>query len=149
LVLISSTSNGYIFANFEKEQSFDIPKFNHFIWYGSKIPEKYLINIRTYLKNMDYQIFLWIDTEIEEIRRRLDNTNIKVKDISSLTMINDVAMKYESIIAKADIMRLEIVYQYGGIYTDIDSIWHLFLLYFFQSSKVSIHISKKFCFTCF
>ena len=40
------TISDYVFPSFEKENEFDIPKIIHFIWFGSKIRDKYLKNIR-------------------------------------------------------------------------------------------------------
>lgn len=71
----------------------------HIIWLGSKVPIKYLNNIRSYEKL--YNVQLWTEP-IQMINEELFN---RAKDYA----------------LKADIMRLEILMQYGGLYTDIDS----------------------------
>lgn len=46
------------------------------------------------------------------------------KAIDKLTMINrDLYEKEWTLFGKADIARLEILYQYGGMYVDADSVW--------------------------
>jgi len=90
------------------------------------------------LKNTDYKIYLWLSQNVSEIRRNLSDTpTIKVQDITRLDFINSKAMKHESVIAKADMMRYEIVFQFGGIYTDVDSISVRKFPSIFQQSFVS------------
>lgn len=73
----------------------------HFIWLGSPLPPKYKRNIQTY-KNFGYPVKVWTEPLPEMINRRAFD-----------------AMR--SWAGKADIMRLEILYRMGGIYTDVDS----------------------------
>ena len=98
-------------------KSHSVEKNIHFIWIGSIIPDKYITNIKTYINNnSNYKIYLWVshDTIIE---------NVNVKNISELDIINkkeyNMVSHYGS---KADILRYEIIYNFGGIYCDIDSI---------------------------
>ena len=73
----------------------------HMIWIGSPIPKKYQANIKTY-KDLGYRVEVWRRPPPRMVNREL----------------------YERVIPyalKADIMRLEILYQNGGIYVDIDS----------------------------
>lgn len=71
----------------------------HIIWLGSKVPEKYKKNIRSYEKF--YDVKLWTNP---------------------IEMINgDLFNRAKHYALKADIMRLELLMQYGGLYTDIDS----------------------------
>lgn len=72
----------------------------HMIWIGSELPTKYTKNILSYEKN-GYIVKLWTKPP------RLKNRNIYN------------AMKTWA--GKADVMRLEILYQEGGLYVDIDS----------------------------
>jgi inositol phosphorylceramide mannosyltransferase catalytic subunit len=83
-----------------------IPKIIHQIWVGPhKIPEKSLQFIRK-IKELhpDYEYRLWCNDDLTE-----DN-------FSNLAYINMT----KSYAQKADIMRYEILYRYGGIYLDID-----------------------------
>ena len=73
----------------------------HMIWLGSPLPPKYRKNINTYEK-FGYKVKLWTKPIKNMINRKLYD-----------------AMKTYA--GKADVLRLEILYQQGGIYTDTDS----------------------------
>lgn len=73
----------------------------HFIWLGSPIPYRYDRNIKTFIKK-GYDVKVWTEP---------------IKD-----MINrDLFDNAKSYALKADILRLEILYQEGGIYCDVDA----------------------------
>jgi len=84
-----------------------IPKIIHQIWIG---PNRIPINmIKTWKdKHPEFEHILWNE---EEIKKR--NMEFKCQK-----RINEI----EEWCGKADIMRLEILYKYGGIYIDADSI---------------------------
>lgn len=73
----------------------------HMIWLGSPLPEKYQRNIMTY-ENQGYRVKLWTKPITKMINKKLYDS-----------------MKTWA--GKADVLRLEILYQHGGIYTDVDS----------------------------
>lgn len=73
----------------------------HMIWIGSPLPQRYKRNIQSYTRQR-YKVRIWTEPPQNMVNKRL----------------YDAAKTYA---LKADIMRLEIIYQYGGIYTDIDS----------------------------
>jgi hypothetical protein len=84
-----------------------IPKILHQIWIGSKPAPTNLM--KTWKeKHPDFEYILWTEKEIEA--RRLQ-----------LTCIDKINMIPE-INGKADIIRWEILYQYGGYFVDADSI---------------------------
>ena len=99
-----------IFYTFKKISGFTnnnkIPKIIHQIWVGpNPLPEK-SINFIKRIKELHptFEYRLWTD-----------------KDLTSHNFINiDYINKTQSYAQKADIMRLEILYNYGGIYLDID-----------------------------
>lgn len=96
------------------KESVTLPKKIHFIWIGNKIPEKYISNIKSYVNhNKKYEIILWTDDE------KLSIDGIKTKIIDTKNLYFHQEKNYA---AKADILRYEIIYNYGGIYCDIDSI---------------------------
>ena len=71
----------------------------HLIWLGSDVPEKYQKNIASYAES--YNVTLWT---------------------KPINLINqDLFDRAKSYALKADIMRLELLMKYGGLYTDIDS----------------------------
>lgn len=95
--------NGEIGLYIRNVLSKDEPKkpIVHMIWLGSDLPEKYRGNIRTY-ESHGYKVKLWTEP---------------MKGMRHIKLFN--AMKTWA--GKADILRLEILYKYGGIYTDTDS----------------------------
>jgi len=99
-----------------------MPKLLHFIWIGSNLPEKYIANINTYItNNPGYEIWIWHDdnTNAEKI------TNLqkcKMQNINQVKFVNASGIeKMKNWAGKADIIRYEIIYNYGGMYTDVDS----------------------------
>ena len=104
------------------ERQYNIPLKIHFIWLGSFLPEKYKENILTYKTyNLDYEINLWTDCEP---LISLNNLNgIHIRDVNSLKMNNRDLFDSETNYGfKSDILRYEVVYTEGGIYTDTDSV---------------------------
>lgn len=83
-----------------------IPKTIHQIWVGDKpLPEFYKKLTKTWQSmHPDWQYILWTD-----------------KEINSLTLYNEnLYKKAKSNREKANIARYEILYQFGGVYVDID-----------------------------
>lgn len=105
----------------------------HFIWIGSIIKKKYVETIINCKKiNKNYDIYLWIDEKsLNEIYiNLLNNNNIIIKNYiitftndDDFKLINTYINSHPNYGFKADILRYYIVYKYGGIYSDIDSIW--------------------------
>jgi hypothetical protein len=80
-----------------------IPKIVHFIWIGPD-PCPYEENINSYrLYNPDWDIKLWDNDNLPEIFNK---------------WLYD---KMTSWAGKADVLRLEILYNHGGLYVDVDS----------------------------
>jgi hypothetical protein len=88
-----------------------IPPKIHFIWIGGEFKESYTYGIRSAQLNTRCQIFLHTDNPSIDIPgvivKLITPPEIKVKYIAHLT----------------DIIRLEILYREGGIYSDLDCIW--------------------------
>ena len=104
------------------ERSYHVPAKIHFIWLGSFIPDKYKNNILTYVKNnRQHEVYLWTDHIASVTPHNV--SGIIVRDVQPLHMFNrnlfDSEWNYGH---KSDILRYEIVYQEGGIYTDTDSV---------------------------
>ena len=81
-----------------------IPKIMHFIWLGSnKIPDIYLLYIESWLKNHhDWTFAFWNDYNIPQLFNQ------------------EFFDKAETMAMKADILRYELLYFYGGVYVDCD-----------------------------
>ena len=82
-----------------------IPRILHMIWIGPE-PFPFEKNLETYKKcNPDWKIMFWTDKNIP----KLQNAAI-YKEIPSIVYAT-----------KADLLRIELLYKYGGIYVDADS----------------------------
>lgn len=82
-----------------------IPRTFHQIWVGSKpFPEKYKIWQKTWQSIPGWTYRLWTD-----------------KDVENYPLINrDAYYKEKNLGARADILRIEILYNEGGVYVDTD-----------------------------
>lgn len=82
-----------------------IPKKLHFIWVGGPLPEKFKPFIRRWKQlHPKWEFKLWTD-----------------KDINTFPWINKKAFDTATNLGmKSDIWRYEILYQYGGVYLDVD-----------------------------
>jgi len=84
-----------------------IPKIIHQIWIGDKpAPTKFMDTWRE--KHPEYEYIRWNEDELKK-RNFISELSNKVDEM-------------EEICGKADILRWEILYKYGGIYIDADSI---------------------------
>ena len=84
-----------------------IPKIIHQIWIGPKPrPVKFMDTFR--YKHPDFEYILWTESEMERRGFKLEN--------------QDAYDRMTEWCGKADILRWEILYRYGGIYQDADSV---------------------------
>jgi len=113
----------------------EIEKNIHFIWLGSVIPQEYLTNIVNWSQiNPEFKPFLWVDrhyspnSSISKDLVAQNGIELKYiyaeKDLQTLTSsnffkvwFNEQAPLYS---IAADILRLAILYLYGGVYSDCD-----------------------------
>ena len=71
---------------------------------------------------LDYTIYLWVDHTPHSFK---EAPNLKIKNINEeLWMNEDLLDACTNYAMKSDILRLEIVYIYGGIYVDVDATAH-------------------------
>lgn len=85
-----------------------IPPIIHFIWLGSPIPEKVAVNIKSWKDlHPGWTIKIWMDKEAEQFPWSSAHSQQAFQS----------ALNYAE---KADIFRYEILYQFGGIYSDTD-----------------------------
>jgi Mannosyltransferase OCH1 and related enzymes len=81
-----------------------IPKIVHQIWLGGKVPEIYLNWMSSWANLHGWTYKLWMD-----------------EDVKTLSMHNrDLYDKTKNVGEKSDILRLEILLKYGGVYVDTD-----------------------------
>jgi mannosyltransferase OCH1-like enzyme len=82
-----------------------IPKIIHQIWLGGEVPEKYRKFMQSWKKfNPDYTYKLWTDKDVNDIF------------ITKRSIFE--ACKNQGM--RSDILRMEILRQYGGVYVDTD-----------------------------
>ncbi|CRX38793.1 Glycosyltransferase [Estrella lausannensis] len=95
-------------ALYDREGSQDkasgFPKIIHQIWVGSPVPKKYVQWMRTWTNWQGWEYRLWTDKEVESII--LSNA--------------ELYQKASNFGVKGDILRYEILYQFGGLYADTD-----------------------------
>jgi mannosyltransferase OCH1-like enzyme len=87
-----------------EEEPVTIPKIIHVIWLGAEIPEKYAQWQDTWQNLTGWEYHLWTDKEVENltlINRRIYNASHCYGE-------------------KSDILRIELLYQFGGLYVDTD-----------------------------
>lgn len=118
-----------------------IPKIVHFIWLGSRLPEKYKQNLSGWIScNPDYKFNLYIDSaaipletvkdDVLDIARFCKKKSIKLNDVAILPEFselvcapwyNDWVNGEDRVYAfAADYLRLAILTK-GGIYSDVDT----------------------------
>lgn len=85
----------------EVPQSLDEKPTVHLIWLGSPLPDRYKNNVQSW-RDKGYDVWLWKGPLDDMVNRKLF----------------DAARSFA---LKADILRLEILERYGGIYSDMDS----------------------------
>jgi len=107
-------------STIKQEPAYILEKNILFIWIGSKIPQKYITNVQSYVNNNpSYAIYLFTDAN----NRSLCVPGVNVMFVDDMQLVNrdifDIEQNYG---AKADILRYELVHNYGGIYCDIDSV---------------------------
>jgi mannosyltransferase OCH1-like enzyme len=134
-------------------------KIIHFIWIGAQIPKKYSDTVENCKRiNDEYRVICWVDNTSmsSETRELLIRKGLEVRNIYSyLNEEDDELNKYvlkliklfENYGYKADIIRLFVVYKYGGIYSDIDSVWLKKLDNNFDYEFVSYRIDSE-CSNC-
>lgn len=82
-----------------------IPKIIHQIWLGGSLPEEYLKLQESWKKHHpDWQFMLWTDDTAKDL-------SLKNREVFNNT---------KNLGAKSDILRYEILYQFGGLYADTD-----------------------------
>ena len=97
-----------------------IPKIIHQLWIGPKPrPSKFMTTWKD--KHPDYEYIMWNE---EEIHKR----GLELECVSKINTI-------EEINGKADIIRWEILFHYGGLFVDADSICIVPFNYLMEKNK--------------
>lgn len=92
------------YLNASHDSTNRIPKIIHQIWLGGKLPEKYNTLIETWAHWNGWEYKLWTD-----------------KDVAEMELYNRAVFdRCRNYGEKADVLRLEILYNEGGLYVDTD-----------------------------
>ncbi len=82
-----------------------IPKIIHYCWFGSKMPDRLQLNIKTWQKLFPkYELRIWTE----------DNFNLLENKYCKK------AYDYKKYAYVSDYVRLRVLYKYGGVYLDTD-----------------------------
>jgi len=88
--------------------NYSIPPILHFIWLGSSLPNKAAVAIESWkAHHPGWEIRIWTDEEVASFLWTDSHAKL-------------VFEQAESWAEKADVLRLDILYQFGGIYSDVD-----------------------------
>ena len=69
----------------------------------------------------EHEVWLWLDTGVERARSGLGR--VLVRDLAGEEWrCGDLLARATNPAMRSDVLRLEILYKYGGIYADIDSV---------------------------
>jgi len=103
-------SNGFTLDNiaFDK-RSCSVPKMLHATWSSSNVEARDVKNVRSWVEmNPDWEYKLWTDSDIRLLVARRFPTYLKMFD------------SYPRQIQRADMFRYFVMYEYGGVYVDMD-----------------------------
>ena len=101
----------------------DVPAKIHFIWVGAPITEKYIRNVERFARvNVaeGYNVYLWTDRPESTAAQGV--TVVDVRQLMDTSVNRGMMATEQNMGALADMLRYEIVFQEGGIYTDVDAI---------------------------
>lgn len=109
------------------------PKIIHFVWIGDTIPKIFQENVLQWQKiNPDYLILFWhenspLNTESTELVQWCHNNKLNLLSISNTLngcLINESiylnSLVKQNFGACSDILRLNLLYLFGGVYADFD-----------------------------
>ena len=100
-----------------------IPKIIHQLWIGPKpAPTKFMNTWKS--QHPDFEYFYWSEPDLSKMydSGRISAINRASEQVSLSLQCMDKIKSIEEINGKADIIRWEILYKYGGVFLDADSI---------------------------
>ncbi len=103
------------------QEEYKIPKVLHWIWIGPKqFPMESIEYVRSWLgKHPDWTCYFWTDRE-----RPVPHPSLKTRRTQDIKWgderLKECVEKSDNWAEKSDVLRLEILYQEGGIYVDHD-----------------------------
>ena len=95
--------------NFPVDGALRIPKIIHQTWKDSEIPRKFMKWVQSWLAmNPEWEYWLWTDQSARELIAK------------SYPLLLNVYDNYPEAIRRADALRYVILYEFGGVYADMD-----------------------------
>jgi mannosyltransferase OCH1-like enzyme len=89
-----------------------IPKRLHFIWVGSPMPERLQVNVQRWRDmHPDWTTYVWTDKNIPILRN--GDLYRRAKQLVPADAVGQF---------RADIIRYELLYDFGGFYADVDTV---------------------------
>merc|ERR1719356_1034405 len=108
----------------------EVPKVIHFIWLDHPMPKNYANNVaRVMAKNPGWQVLLWLNensTDASALTGAIDTETAKrlhkmrVEEYKDQFHNWEMIAKEQNVGGRSDLIRLEAVYLFGGIYMDTD-----------------------------
>lgn len=97
-----------------------VPRRLHFIWLGGLLPDSLSGNLQTFVTHLraSYEFWLWGDKQTQNIPAGVQYCCVTDFNLTTKTLRSTVS----SLAEQSDILRYEIIFQFGGIYVDIDSV---------------------------
>ncbi len=109
--MILETGKGALpfrFAPGTLERELAIPKTLHMVWIGPPIPAKYAANVQDFIgHNPEWTVNLWHNGNVPPVIDRMRN--------------RDLFLAEPNVAAKVDLLRYELIHQFGGVYLDADT----------------------------
>merc|ERR1711879_1007380 len=106
-----------------------VPKLMHAVWLGTPLPGKHALHVLKFAQlNPSWAIYLWLDYVLEANEATILKA---VSDKIHIMVLKDHSHRFENrghicsndnYAGKSDLIRLEVVFMYGGIYVDLDTI---------------------------
>ena len=123
-------------TNTAQEETYRLPKILHFVWITSPISQEYIELVRGFsIMNPHFAINLWLDHHSDIAKIKEENVHITVRNIEEVYDETFHSLRY--IAFKIDYIRYLLVYNFGGIYCDIDTVANKPLDYLFAETFVS------------
>lgn len=124
-----------------------IPKIIHQIWIGSQIPPKHALYMATWANYDDWEYKLWDNKTVTKENFPMTWKYIQ-KAIKEGLRIGSLNTKYAQV---GDLMRLEILYRYGGVYVDanIERLKDITPLFSNPKTKFAVSNEKTCGFFCY
>ena len=105
---------------FGPETRYCVPRRLHFIWLGGNLPASLSANLQSFVVHTyaSSELWLWGDEKPKEIP-----VGVRYRSVTHFrSTTQHLRSTISSLAEQSDLLRYEIIHQFGGIYIDIDSV---------------------------